>query len=155
MASVRLIGLSSASNPTSLLLLGGLRHRIRTVEQEDGDLFIRVLSDIDRPVNTGAGFLPIDLSRRDLNAQALTAIAVFNREEIAAQYYGDAMAGITVPQHSLTESKTQSSHHRGSVMKEEFVNHGALGAWGRSDPFPFRLPAQVRHPRLRLGKPIP
>jgi hypothetical protein len=44
-----------------------------------------------------------------MNAQALTAVAVLNREEIAAQDYGDTLAGITMPRHCLARSKAQAA----------------------------------------------
>ena len=68
----------------ALFFLAGLRHCVRTVEQKDRDLLVGLLSDIHSAVNTGARFFPIDLSRRDLDSQALTTIAVLNRQEITA-----------------------------------------------------------------------
>jgi len=59
-------------------------------------------------VNAGTGFLPIDLSRRDLDLQAVTAIAVFDREGITTQDYCSTMKRIAVPRHSLAGSKAQS-----------------------------------------------
>jgi len=64
------------------LLLGRLRHCIRTVEQENCHLLVGLLADIHRPMNAGAGLLPVNLSGRDLNPQALTAISVLDQEEI-------------------------------------------------------------------------
>ena len=49
------------------LFLGRLRHGVRAVEQENGNLLIRLLADVNRPMDTGTRLFPLDLSRRDLD----------------------------------------------------------------------------------------
>jgi len=117
---------------TRSLLIPRLRHGIRAVKQENRDLLIHLLADVHGTVNTGAGFLPIDLSRRDLDSHAVTAIAVFDREQITTQHHCNTMKRIAVPRHSLAKSKAQTSHHRGSVLNKKFVGHGDLAGTGRS-----------------------
>jgi hypothetical protein len=65
------------------LSLGRLGHGIGAVEQEDRDLFVGLLADIHRSVYALAWLLPVNLSRRDLNSQAFTAVAILNREATA------------------------------------------------------------------------
>lgn len=68
-----------------LLLFPRLRHRVWAVEQEYGDLLVGLLADIHRPMNAGARLFPIDLPGPDLNALAVAAIAILNREDVTAQ----------------------------------------------------------------------
>jgi len=63
---------------TRNLSLSRLRLGIWTVEKENRDLLIRTLPDIHRSMNTGARLLPLDLTRRDLDALALASVAVFD-----------------------------------------------------------------------------
>ena len=74
----------------------------------------------------GAGFLPLDLCQRDLDALALASIAVLNREEIASQNHCLPLKWIAMPRHSLAGGKTQTTHYRGSVMKHQLVGHGGI-----------------------------
>ena len=67
---------------TRSLLIPRLRHGIRAVKQENRDLLIHLLADVHGTVDTGTGFLPIDLSRCDLNALARASVAVLDQEEI-------------------------------------------------------------------------
>jgi len=90
---------------TRNLFLGRLRHCVRAVEQEDCNLLVGLLTDIHRPMNTGARLFPLDLSRRDLNALALAAVTVLNGEEIASQDHCHSMKWIAMPRHSLAGSK--------------------------------------------------
>ena len=60
------------------LSLSRLRLGIWTVEKENRDLLIRTLPDIHRSMNAGARLLPLDLTRRDLDALALASVAVFD-----------------------------------------------------------------------------
>jgi hypothetical protein len=83
-----------------------LRDGIWAVEQEDSDLLVRLLADIHSPMNAGTRLLPLDLSRRDLDALALTSIPVFNREEIASHHYRHPLKGIAMPRHRLAGSKS-------------------------------------------------
>ena len=50
---------------TRNLFLGRLRHCVWAVEQEDCNLLVGLPADIHRPMNTGARFFPLNLSRRD------------------------------------------------------------------------------------------
>jgi hypothetical protein len=77
-------------------------------------------------MNAGARLFPLDLSRRDVNALTLTSVAVLNRVEIASQHHGYSLTWIAMPRHSLSGSKTQTTHYRGSVMKHQFVGHGGI-----------------------------
>jgi hypothetical protein len=106
------------------LFLGWLRHRVWAIEEKDSDLLIKLLADIHRPVNTGTRFFPLDLTRRDLRGNRITTVAVLNREEIASQNYCHSSKWIAMSRHSLAGGKTQTAHHRGSVMKDDFVRHG-------------------------------
>jgi hypothetical protein len=63
---------------TRTLSLSRLRPGIWTVEKENRDLLIRTLPDIHRSMNAGAPLLPLDLTRRDLDALALASVAVFD-----------------------------------------------------------------------------
>ena len=90
---------------TRNLFLGRLRHCVWAVEPEDCNLLVGLLTDIHRPMNTGARLFPLDLSRRDLNALALAAVTVLNGEEIASQDQRHSMKWIAMPRHSLAGSK--------------------------------------------------
>ena len=63
---------------TRNLFLGGLRHCVRAVEQENRDLLVVLCADIPRRMDAGAPLLPIDLTRRDFDALALAWAAVFD-----------------------------------------------------------------------------
>jgi hypothetical protein len=106
------------------LFLGWLRHRVWAIDEKDSDLLIKVLADIHRPVNTGTRFFPLDLTRRDLHGNRITTVAVLNREVIASQNHCHSSKWIAMPRHGLAGGKTQTAHHRGSVMKDDFVRHG-------------------------------
>lgn len=54
-----------------------LRHCVRTVEKEDGNLLVGLLTDIDTAVDALGRLIPINLPRRDRDVLALTPIAVF------------------------------------------------------------------------------
>lgn len=86
---------------TRNLFLGRLRHCVWAVEQEDCNLLVGQLTDIHRPMNTGARFFPLDLSRRDLNALPLAAVTVLNGEEITSQDHCNAVKRIAMPRHGL------------------------------------------------------
>jgi hypothetical protein len=90
---------------TRNLLLGRLRYCVWAVEQEDCNLLVGLLTDIHRPMNTGARLFPLDLSRRDLNALALAAVTVLNGEEIASQDHCHSLKWIAMPRHSLAGSE--------------------------------------------------
>lgn len=105
------------------LFLGRLRHCVWAVEEENRDLLVRLLANIHCPTNAGTRLFPLDLSGRNLNSQALTALAVFNRQQITSQYYGDTVKRIAMPRHGFAGCKAQPTHHLGSVLKEEFVGH--------------------------------
>ena len=108
---------------TRNLFLGRLRHRVWMVEEEDRDLLVGLRPDIHRPMNTGARFFPIDLSGCDLNAVALAAVTVLNGEGIASQDHCHSLKWIAMPRQSLAQCETKTTHHRGSVMKHDFVCH--------------------------------
>jgi len=103
------------------LFLGRLRHRVRAVEQEDRDLLVGLLADIHGAMNALGRFFPVHLSRRDLDA--LAAVAIFNREEIATQNHSDPVKRIAMPRHCLAGSKAQAAHHSCSVVYDDFVRH--------------------------------
>jgi len=103
------------------LFLGRLRHRVRAVEQEDRDLLVGLLADVHSPMYAVTRLFPLDLSRRNLDALTLAAIAAFNRDEIAAQDHGNAVKWIAMPRHGFAGRKSKPAHHGGSVMKEGFV----------------------------------
>ena len=56
-------------------------------QQEDSDLLIGLLANVHGSVNVSARFFPFDLPRRDLDALALAAVVVLNREKFASQNY--------------------------------------------------------------------
>jgi len=66
------------SGLNSQSILRRLRHRVRSVEQEDRNLLVGLLADIQRPMNTGTRLVPLNLTGRDLNALALASVAVFD-----------------------------------------------------------------------------
>jgi hypothetical protein len=76
---------------TSNLFLCRLGHRVRALEQEDRDLFVGLLADIYSPMNTVRWLLPVNLSRRNLDATALSSIPVLDQEHIPAQHDRYAM----------------------------------------------------------------
>src|SRR5271155_1035324 len=111
---------------TRNLSLSRLRLGIWTVEKENRDLLIRTLPDIHRSMNAGARLLPLDLTRRDLDALALASVAVFDDRTsplstTATGWNGSRCHGI-----SFAGSKAQMPPRRGSVVEEDFVNHSRL-----------------------------
>ena len=68
-----------------MLILSGLCHRVRAVEQENRDLLVGLLADIHGVVNALTRLLPLNLTGRDLNALALSSITVLNREQVATR----------------------------------------------------------------------
>jgi hypothetical protein len=108
---------------TRNLFLGRLHHCVWAVEQENRDLFVGLRADIYSPMNTVGWLLPLDLSRRDLNALALAAVTVLNGEEIAFQDHCHSLKRIAMPRHSLAGSKAQTTHHLGSMVEENFISH--------------------------------
>ena len=55
------------------------------IEKEDGDVLVGLFTDIDTAVKALGRLVPIDLPRRNLDALALTPIAIFDGEGIAVQ----------------------------------------------------------------------
>jgi hypothetical protein len=113
-----------------LLFFYRLRHGVRAVEHEDRDLLVGLLADIHRTMNTGARLLPLDLSRRNPHAMALSSIPVLDQEHISAQHHCHSLKWIAMPRHSLAGSKAQTPHHRGSIVEDDFVCH----FWSSSVP---------------------
>ena len=111
---------------TRNLFLGRLRHRVWSVEQENRDLLLGLLPDIHRSMNTGTRHFPVHLSRRDLDALALTFVAVFNRDEIASQHHGHPLTWIAMPRHSLAWEQDASDEPPWFVLKEDIVCHDDL-----------------------------
>jgi hypothetical protein len=100
-----------------------LRHRIWPAEQEDGDLLVRLLPHVYGAVNALGGLLPFHLSRRDLDAMALAAIAILDQENIPTEDNGDALKRVAMPRHRLARSQAQPAHQGGSVLEKDFVGH--------------------------------
>jgi hypothetical protein len=108
---------------TRNLFLGWLRHGIGAVEQEDRNLLVGLPADIHSAVNALGWLLPIDLSRRNLDAMALSSVAVLDQKRIPAQYVSYPMKWIAMPRHGLAGRETETTNYRGSVMKHDFVCH--------------------------------
>jgi hypothetical protein len=100
-----------------------LWNRVRAVEQEDCDLFVSLLADIRGAVNALGWLLPLDLSRRNLDAMALSSIAVLDQKHIPAQHDRYPMKRIAMPRHGFAGCETETTNHGGSMMKEDFVRH--------------------------------
>jgi hypothetical protein len=100
-----------------------LRHGVWPVEQEDGDLLVRLLAHVHGAVKALRRLLPSHLSRRDLDAMALAAIAILDQEDVATQDNGDALKRVAMPRHRLARSQAQPAHQGGFVLEKDFVGH--------------------------------
>jgi hypothetical protein len=54
---------------------------------------------------------------------AFPIIAIFNRERIPMQDHRDPMKWIAMPGQCLARRKLQTTHERGSTLKEHFIDH--------------------------------
>jgi len=59
------------------------------VQEEDCNLFVRLLANIHSAVNAASRLVPAHLPRRNLQAMTLTSVAVFDSEGITGQDHGD------------------------------------------------------------------
>ncbi len=93
------------------------------VKQENGDLFVRLLTNIDGAVNSVSRLVPVNLPRRDAQAMALTPIGVFDGEGIAGQDHSDSMKWVSMPGQCFTGRHPLTTNKDRSTMEENFVAH--------------------------------
>jgi hypothetical protein len=74
-----------------------LRHRVGTIQKKGYDLLEHFLPHIHRTVDAVAWLRPIYFAYRDLAPLGLSAVAVLNVEQIAAQDHRHPMEGIAMP----------------------------------------------------------
>jgi hypothetical protein len=78
-----------------------LRHGIRIIQQEDGDFFVRLGTDIYRAMRTITRRVPVDLTRFQLDSSG-RAVSERDFQRSATQDDRDAVTQIAVPMRSLT-----------------------------------------------------
>ncbi len=100
-----------------------LRDCVGTVEKEDGDLFVRLIADVDPAVRALGGLIPIHLPGCDVEALARRAIAVFDRQGSAMQHHADPVKGIAVPGHGFTRRERHPPDERCPTVEEHFLGH--------------------------------
>jgi hypothetical protein len=72
------------NGPRGLVVVNRLGLCPRVIEEENGDLLVRLLTHIDAAVNPVRRLIPVRLPSRDVKAVALATIALFDGECIAA-----------------------------------------------------------------------
>src|SRR5262249_19548636 len=98
----QLPGRRRASAPASTRAVGArLWNSIRMVEKEDGDFLVWTLSDIDSAGNAVRLLIPPHLYRLDRETLIISAVLVFDGENIPAQDNRHAVERVAVPMHRL------------------------------------------------------
>jgi hypothetical protein len=100
-----------------------LRLCARVIEEEDGDLLVRLLTHIDTAVNPIRRLVPVRLPSGDIKVIALATISVFDGECIASEDHRHPMKWITVPRHRLAGREAQPTDERCSTLEESFLCH--------------------------------
>lgn len=73
------------------LIVGRLGHSVGMVEEEDGDLLVRLLADVHAAMNAVGRLVPVNLARPELDPLGGATIAVFNGEGVATQNHSYPM----------------------------------------------------------------
>jgi hypothetical protein len=105
-----------------------LRHHAGTVEKEDSYLLVGLPTNIYTTVNVLRRLVPIDLPWRDLEALALTTIAVFDGKGIAVQDHRYTMEGVAMPGHRLARRKTETTDENRPTLEEDFIGHSRFSS---------------------------
>ena len=91
------------------------------IEKEDGNLLVRLFTDIDTAVNPVSWLIPIDLPWRDREVLALTPITVFNGKCIPVQHDSYSMKRVAMPGHSLTRREIEAADMSCPALEEDFI----------------------------------
>ena len=99
-----------------------LGHGIGMVEKEDGDLLVRLLTNVDTAVNKVRRLVPTSLpwAHREPVARP---VAVLDRESIATQDHRYSMKWVTVPVHRLAGREPQPADANRSTLEEFLLRH--------------------------------
>jgi hypothetical protein len=109
-----------------------LRYRVGAVEEEDGDLLVRLIAHIYRTVNALRRLLPLYLSGPDFDAMTLASITILYQESVSSQYDGNPAHGVVVPRHSFSRRQTQPANQSSSALKKNLVGHFSCPLLARS-----------------------
>jgi hypothetical protein len=103
-----------------------LRHRVGTIEKEDGYFLVRLRADIDTAVNAISRFVPVYLAAFEFEPRVLTAIAVLDRQHTTTQNHCYPMERVVMPRGRLTRRQAQSAHECCPTTVQHFLNHRSL-----------------------------
>jgi hypothetical protein len=104
-----------------------LRHRIGTVKKEDRNLVVWLVADVDGPMNSGGGLVPIGLAGADLDANGVAAIAVLDCQGIAVHHNSHPVERVAVPPGGFARLEAQSTNEAGSALVEYLLDHEFSG----------------------------